>query len=212
MLVSNIKSLFFTELDEFQAAYFDNPRLTDVFFDAQTQVYKGLMKQYQLNNEITENLIPLTKKEVINPGSNTVNLTTALSVPYGRLITIKPTYTVSGQTYSYVAEQLLAEERNSVYAQGTIRYPRYEQYSDSNSEAICKLYPSTPVVNSVEVDFFRQPFTIDFDTPGDDIPYTNEVITTIVTKALEIAAAITREDGFFQKENILLTQNKEATR
>jgi len=69
MLVSNIKSLFFTELDEFQAAYFDNQRLTDVFFDAQTQVYKGLMKQYQLNNEITENLIPLTKKEVINPGS-----------------------------------------------------------------------------------------------------------------------------------------------
>jgi len=59
MLVSNIKKLFFTELDEFQAAYFDNPRLTDVFFDAQTQVYKGLMKQYQLNNEITENLIPL---------------------------------------------------------------------------------------------------------------------------------------------------------
>lgn len=208
MLVSEIKSRFLTLVDEFQAIYWSNTRLNNLFWNAQTVVYEDLMDEYQRTNSITEDLLPIVQNEVITPASNNINVDTELAQPYERLIIIKPTFTVSGTTYSYYAEPLLAEEKNSVYAQGTVRYPRYEQLTNSSSEKIIRLMPLTPTAASVDITYFKQPVTIDFASPATDIPYTDKVIEEIITKALQIGASLTREQGFFQTESVLLNQSK----
>jgi hypothetical protein len=210
MLASDIKALFFTRIDEFASAYWSNDKLNDLFFTAQTEVFEDLMDKYQLDNSITEAVLPLVKNETVNVG-NEINVDTDLSEAYQRLITIQPTFTVNGKTYSYYAEQFSAEESNSVYAQGSVRYPRYDQYSNSNNERIIKLYPTNATVTSTAINYFRTFYTIDFArVPPLDIPYPNQTIEMIVNKALQIAAATTREDGFFQTENVIMQQGKTA--
>ncbi len=209
MLVTDIKSLFLTRMDEFASVYWSNANLTNLFFTAQSEVFEDLMDKYQLDNSITEAVLPLVKYETVTVG-NEINVDTDLSSPYQRLITILPTFTVNGKTYTYYAEQLSAEESNSVYAQGSVRYPRYDQYANNLNERIIKLYPSNATVTSAVVNYFRVFDTIDFDSPSTDIPYPNQTIELIVNKALQVAAATVREDGFFQTESVIMNQGKTA--
>ncbi len=209
MIVSAIKSLYFTRIDEFASAYWSNSRLNDLFFTAQSEVFEDLMDKYQLDNSVTEAVLPLVKSQTVNVGGE-INVDTDLASPYQRLISIKPTFIVNGKTYSYYAEQLSAEESNSVYALGTVRYPRYEQYANATSERIIKVYPNTQTPTSVTINYFRVFDTIDFNTPLNDIPYPNQTIELIINKALQVAAATIREDGFFQTESVIMQQGKTA--
>ncbi len=208
MLVSQIKRLFFTRIDEFASAYWDNTRLNDLFLNSQTEVFEDLMDKYQLDNSITEAVLPLVKYDSVTVGTN-INLDVDLNNPYQRLITIIPTFVQNGVEYTYYAEQLSAEESNSVYAQGTIRYPRYDQYS-VGSDKIVKIYPTSNTPTVVVVNYFMQPITIDFDAPTTDIPYPKQTVELILNKAVQIAAATIREDAFFQTESALMNQGKTA--
>lgn len=201
MLVSQIKILFLTKFDEFQSAYVSNVRLTKFYYESQAEVFKDLMAQYQISNRVTEDVLPLVKRDTITPTSNLINLDIDVS-EYNTLINIYPLYA----NIQWPAKPWLAEEKLSTFAQGTSRYPRYDQISNSSGDRILTLYPST-TPNSCRIDFFRNPITIDFDNPTVDIPYTDNVINLITDKAVQIASSAFRDSEYFQTSSALLEQS-----
>lgn len=209
MLTSAIQSKFFTQFDEFENPEISDAKLTDIFFKASTEVFEELMDKYQIDNSITEAVLPIVRREVV-AGANTIILDTQLTDPYQRLISVKPTFVVSGTTHSFVAEPNIEEQSNNSFSDATTRYPAYDLYSNSSDQKVLLILPTTSIPTTIEVRYFSKPLTIDFSTPAVDIPYPNQTIDLIIAKALQVTAAIVREDSYFQTQSALLAQTKTA--
>lgn len=209
MLTSLIQKLFLTKWDEFESAYVSNGRLNDFYYNASSEVFKDLMSQYQLSNRITEDILVLVQRDVMTPTSNLINLTTDIT-NYNTLINIFPKYTTDAGDIQYPAKPFLAEEKLSFYAKGSQRYPRFDQYTNTGGNTILQLYPSiTP--DQVQIDFFKNPLTVDFDQPTVDIPYTENTINLITDKALQLAASAFRDGEFFNTSTTILQQANSPT-
>lgn len=209
MLTSAIKSKFFVEYDEFESINLSDDKLNEIFWDANNEVIKDLIAQYQLSNRITEDLLSVLKKETLTPASNEINLATDLT-EYNTLVNVLCTFVVNSTTYTNQAWLLKANAKVSKYAQGTYLYPRYEQYSNATEESILKIYPQTPVLTSIEIDYFRNPWEIDFNSPATDIPYTDNVIGLIIKKVMQILGYTAREPESFNAASLLLKQQEGA--
>jgi len=208
MLVSEIESRFYTEYDEFQSDYISADKLTLLAWHAQNNVFNNnLIPSYQSTKRISEDLLPLKKFQTISaPSSNEINLSGGIA-DFNSLIILTPTYTVSGTTYTNPATLLLDVDKNSTYAKGTLRYPKYEQYTDSNSDTILLLRPSnTPT--QVEIEYFRTPIPIDFNSPNDNIPYTDNAIGLIIDTMKQLAAEAFRDPEFFNTSSAMLQQDQ----
>jgi len=208
MLVSEIKDKFFTLVDEFATQYFDDDKLNQFFGTSQTEVFEDFMAKYQLTNAITENILPLVLVETVTTGTPYINLNIDLTEPYLRLITVTPKYVEGGKTYEYTAEQRFAEEKNAVYSKGTLRYPRYDQKAATKGDALLTVYPTEYNPTEVEINYFRKPYTIDFNSPSTDIPYPPMTIEMIINKSLQLAASTMREQVYYNTETQLLTAQK----
>lgn len=206
MLVSRIKQIFFSKFDAFQSSYINNSKLNDFFFEAQAEVWKDLMSAYEINLRNTSDAVSLVRNETITPTSNIVNLTTDLAEPFNTIINVYPKYTTSRGVTQYPAKPFFQEEKLSVYAKGTIRYPRFDTFTNSSSEVQLRLYPEEITPTEVTVMYFRNPITIDFNSPTDEIGYTDNTVNIIVDKAIQLASAATRDNESFQQSSILITQ------
>jgi hypothetical protein len=206
MLVSQIKSIFLSKFDEFQSSYISNSKMNNWFFEAQAEVWKDLIAQYQLTNRITEDCLSLLRTTTITPSSSEINLDTQVT-EYNTLVNAYPKYVTAKGDIQYAAKPYINDEKISVFARGTERYPRFDQYSNGTAQRILKIYPDDVVADEVKITYFRNPITIDFNSGGTNIPYTDNAINMIVDKAIQLASAATRDSEGFQEASALITQS-----
>jgi len=208
MLVSVIKSRFLTEYDEFQSDYISPAKMSNIFWHAQNNVFNNnLIPAYQSTKRITEDLLPIKKTQTLTSlSNNTINLTQQVT-DFNSLIWPIPTYISGGITYTNIATLLLDVDRNSVYAQGDLRYPKYTQNSNDLNETILILQPLSEVPTQVEIEYFRTPIAIDFEVSDYDIPYGDNVIGLIIDSAKQIAAEAFRDPEFFNTSTAMLNQD-----
>jgi hypothetical protein len=207
MLVSQIKSIFLSKFDQFSSAYISDLKLNNFYAEAQIEVWKGIMASYQLTSRVTEDSLALLKTEVVAPTTNEINMDTDLTYDYNTLINVYPLYKTSKGDIQYAAKPYINDEKLSTFARGTIRYPRFDQYSNSTNQRILLIYPTDVLPNEVKLTYFRDIITIDFASPSTDIPYTNNTINLITDKAIQLASAATRDSEGFQEASALLYQS-----
>jgi hypothetical protein len=207
MLVSQIKSIFFSKFDQFASAYLSDVKLNNFFNEAQTEVVKDLCAQFQLSSRITEDCLPILRTENIIPTTNEINLDTDLAFSYNTLISAEPKYVTSKGDIQYAAKPLFNNEKNSVFASGTTRYPRFDQYSNASSDRILLIYPTNTLPDEVKLTYFINPQDINFASPSTNLPFTNNYINLIIDKAIQLANSATRDEQGFQDASVLLTQS-----
>lgn len=179
-------------------------RLNNVFAEAQTVFWGRIKSSYQLSKTITSLVQQILIDDFVTPNSSNEILLSSLT-NYEEFIAVRPVYVVDGVTYSDEwAMERLTENLNDVYSQGTYRYPRYRM-----TQGLIKLEPEAPQCGSSEIMFFRIPYVIDFNNPGDDIPYIDEAVRGIIDEALRITAKIFREDTYYAQEQREISQNKQ---
>lgn len=189
MLPSEIKTLFKTYFDVF-SFNFSNTQLNSIFEKANYSYWDELGDQLGKDWKNVTDIEPLMKSFSLTPVSNEIS--TASISNYYRLMTIKPTYVVSGKTYSYPSKYLNETDKYSVLSQGTLRYPRHFFEADK-----IVLQPSnTPT--SVTGTYLREPYEINFVT-NVDVPITKTNVLGIIGHALRQVGVSQREFDYAQQ-------------
>jgi len=194
MTGAEIKSLFYTLWDVSQSGKFADSKLNQIINKAQVEYLYSLMNNYGLNEAVQEEAGTYLIAFTTTPTSNRLNITTSSTdLPnFERLIALASKYTKGGVTYYQYARQLKDEEKISPL-KGSVLYPKY----DYTNEYI-RLYPEAETCLETKGLYFRSVFTIDVQDDTTDLPFTDKNIQSIVNNSLNIAAQITREDGYYQ--------------
>lgn len=184
MLVSEIKSKFKTYSDNF-SFNFSNNQLNNIFAKAQNYYWDGLANKWGLDLQNAIDIAPISKRITITPSSNIIPYS---SFPnYDRIGFVKPTYVIDGEEVSVPAKPIVENNKYSSLSSGTLRYPRYYLNDDG-----LVLEPST-TPTSLFCTYLREPYEIDFNSPTDDIPYTEMNVQGIIQVALNNIAVSQRE-------------------
>ena len=199
-----IKDRFFTFWDTLQSGTFSNTKLNYIFEKAQTQYLYNIMDGYGLNlaveNEATTYIVNFTA----TPISNDLDVSeTSTEVPnFERLIALACKFIKGGVTYYEYSRQLRDEEKISPL-KGNIRYPKYD-YTNND----IRIYPTTETCLEVSGLYFRKTFPIDVTSVTQDLPFTDKNVQGIINNALNLAAQMTREDGYYNMTEAELRQNE----
>ena len=199
-----IKDRFFTFWDTLQSGTFSNTKLNYIFEKAQTQYLYNVMDGYGLNlaveNEATTYLINFTAI----PTSNALDVSeTSIVMPnFERLIAMACKFVKGGVTYYEYSRELKDEEKISPL-KGNIRYPKYDYTNNT-----IRIYPTTEVCLEVNGLYFRETFPIDVTSVTENLPFTDKNVQGIINNALNLAAQMTREDGYYNMTEAELRQNE----
>lgn len=200
MLVSEIKRNFKNAYDSF-SFNFSNTQLNDLFARANEIYVDGLLNNFgkSLENEVDSQ--PFIKTSTLTPVSNSI--ATSSLPDYDRIFYVKPTYVVSGVTYSYPAKPITQAVRYSEFDQGTVRYPVYYLTDDT-----IVLEPSnTPT--TVTILYGRGAYLIDFTVADYDVPITDKNMFGIIEVALRLCGASQREYNYQAAINNEANANKQ---
>ena len=185
MLVSEIKTLFKVASDV-MSFNFSNTQLNAIFLKAQTIYFDNLSKTWGSSLENSIDIAPIAKRTTITPSSNVITYG-SIDANFDKIGFIRPTYTVSGETYSFPAKLVQENLKYSIYSEGTFRVPKYYLQDD----AIVLQPDLTPT--SLFLTYLRLPYTIDFASPSTNIPYTEVNVNAIIQIALNNVAVSQRE-------------------
>lgn len=190
MLPSEIKTNFKTYFDSF-SFNFSNTQLNSIFEKANQAYWEELADRagYDWKN-ITE-LEPLVESFSITPASNEI-LFSSINANYDRLMTIKPTFVVSGKTYSYYSKYLNEVDKYSILSQGSYRYPRH--FIVAGKVVINPAVTPTACTGT----YLRTPYPIDFVTNA-DVPITPSNMMGIIAVALRNVGVSQREFDYAQQ-------------
>lgn len=190
MLPSEIKTNFKTYFDSF-SFNFSNTQLNSIFEKANQAYWEELASRagYDWKN-ITE-LEPLVKSFSITPVSNEISFS-SIDANYDRLMTIKPTFVVSGKTYSYYSKYLNEVDKYSVLSQGSYRYPKH--FIEAGKVVINPAVTPTACTGT----YLRTPYPIDFVT-NVDVPITPSNMMGIIAIALRNVGVSQREFDYAQQ-------------
>jgi hypothetical protein len=199
-----IKDRFFTFWDTLQSGTFSNTKLNYIFEKAQTQYLYNIMDGYGLNlaveNEATTYLINFTAV----PTSNALNVAEGSVVMpnFERLIAMALKFVKGGVTYYEYSRELKDEEKISPL-KGNVRYPKYD-YTNTT----IRIYPENETCLEAKGLYFREIFTIDVTSVVENLPLTDKNVQGIINNALNLAAQMTREDGYYNMTEAELRQNE----
>lgn len=199
-----IKERFYTFWDTMQSGTFSNSKLNNIFEKAQTQYLYNIMDKYGLNlaveNEATPYLVDFTD----TPTNNTLDVSeTSAGMPnFERLISIAFKFVKGGVTYYEYGRELRNEEKISPL-KGNVRYPKYDYTNDT-----IRIYPSNESCTEAKGMYFRGIFPIDVTSTTEDLPLTDKNVQGIINNALNLAAQITREDGYYNMSENEMRQNE----
>jgi len=194
MTGADIKSIFYTLWDTSQSGKFADAKLNQIIEKAQVEYLYSLMNNYGLNEAVQEEAGTYLVAFITNPVSNQLDITSGSTMlpNFERLIALASKYVKNGVTYYQYARQLKDEEKISPL-KGSVLYPKY----DYTNEYI-RLYPQDETCLETRGTYFRAIFTIDVTDNTTDLPFTQKNAQSIINNALNIAAQITREDGYYQ--------------
>lgn len=157
---AEIKTLFKTYFDAFSFNFSAN-QLDAIFAKAELYYFDKMCDQYGLDSEIAGDLSTVINAFSFVPTSSTLDTSpTSTQLPdYYRILRIKPTYVVSGKTYSHTCKPVNAENRYSTWSVGNVKYPRYDQLQD-----IIRIEPVAETPTLVEGEYMINPPVISFQT------------------------------------------------
>jgi hypothetical protein len=199
-----IKDRFFTFWDTLQSGTFSNTKLNYIFEKAQTQYLYNIMDSYGLNLAVEEESTTYITDFTAIPTNNALDVTeTSVVMPdFERLIAMACKFTKGGVTYYEYARQLKDEEKISPL-KGNIRYPKYDYTNTS-----IRIYPQAETCLETKGLYFRTIFDIDVTSSTQDLPFTDKNVQGIINNALNLAAQITREDGYYNMSENEIRQNE----
>jgi len=200
----DIKTRFYTFWDTMQSGTFSNSKLNNIFEKAQTQYLYNIMDSYGLNLAVEEESTVYLVDFTDTPTNNALDISeTSTGMPnFERLISIAFKFVKGGVTYYEYARELKNEEKISPL-KGNIRYPKYDYTNDS-----IRIYPSNETCTEAKGMYFRTIFTIDVTSSTQDLPFTDKNVQGIINNALNLAAQITREDGYYNMSENEIRQNE----
>lgn len=201
MLTSEIKRLYKAYSDSFSFNSNDQP-LTDLFLKANEFYWNGLADNWGASLDNAVEISPISKNITFTPSSNLLLYTDFTN--YERLGFLKPTYTVSGVTYSFPSKPIAENNKYSPLSSGTYNYPRH-YFIDTG----VVLDPAdTPT--SVFATYLRTPPVIDFTLPDYDVDILNLNVVNIIGIALRNLGVSQREFDMVSaqiQENTLNNKN-----
>jgi hypothetical protein len=200
--VTEIKKRIRILTDEYSSAYLSDSQFTTLWSKASYIYFGKLISKFQATRKVTEDLQPIMISTIANVTSYEIDLSSVSN--YWKLINVKPTYTVSGKTYSKYARELKASERGAVFSQGSYMYPRYVFAADT-----LYLYPETGTCSAALVEYFRKPYDLDFAVGANDVPYDLDIVDGIVYEFANQLALLQREDLFFTQTNFEIEESPE---
>jgi hypothetical protein len=200
---TQIKDIFYTLWDTTQSGTFSNAKLNNIFQKAEVQYLYNLMDAYGLNISVANEANTYLVEFTIIPSNNTIDVSeTSVEMPnFERLVNIKFKFSKGGITYYEYAREIKAEEFISPL-KGNVTYPKYFYTNDS-----IKILPSNQSCLEAGGIYFRTIFGIDVASATANLPYTDKNVESIVNQALNIAAQVTREDGFYSTTEREIAQN-----
>lgn len=200
---TQIKDIFYTLWDTTQSGTFSNAKLNNIFQKAEVQYLYNLMDAYGLNISVANEANTYLVEFTIIPSNNTIDVSeTSVEMPnFERLVNIKFKFSKGGINYYEYARELKAEEFISPL-KGNVTYPKYFYTNDN-----IKILPSNQSCLEAGGIYFRTIFGIDVASATANLPYTDKNVESIVNQALNIAAQVTREDGFYSTTEREIAQN-----
>lgn len=200
---TQIKDIFYTLWDTTQSGTFSDAKLNNIFQKAEVQYLYNLMDAYGLNTSVANEANTYLVEFNIIPSNNTIDVSeTSVEMPnFERLVNIKFKFTKNGITYYEYAREIKSEEFISPL-KGNVTYPKYFYTNDS-----IKILPSNQSCLEAGGIYFRTIFGIDVASATANLPYTDKNVESIVNQALNIAAQVTREDGFYSTTEREIAQN-----
>lgn len=198
MLVSDVKRKYNTFLDEAYTGYFNNVALTDIFQKACLNIIEQKLEHEGSTDKIDHELNPLRFKTSFIGSSLTLS-----SIDYHKFGSLS----VDFGNGPRMSMPLKLAENNSVYSEGTKRYPKHYEYNDGSNHII-DIYPNSVDANN-ELFYYKKPLVsngtqFDFTIADYDIKYTDKLIDLIISEALLISGNIMREQAIsitsFQNE------------
>jgi hypothetical protein len=200
--VTEIKKRIRILTDEYSSAYLSDSQFTTLWSKASYIFFGKLISKFQATRKVTEDLQPLITSANVSVTDYEIDLDSVSN--YWKLINVKPTYTVSGKTYSKYARELKASERGAVFSQGSYMYPRYVFAAST-----LYLYPETGSCSTALLEFFIKPYELDFTDGADSAPYDLDIVDGIVYEFANQLALLQREDLFFTQTNFEIEESPE---
>lgn len=194
MTGSEIFASFLVDIQELFSGYVDPGRGNIILNEASFNVIDGKIQEFQSNNKITRELESLiSKTNVLSPNSGFIDISSdSTTVPnFYSYITMDVTSVYRGSSITRTAKERKYNEFNSNYSKGDARYPRY-----FFSSGKLNIEPSD--ASSVQLTYFRTPYTIDVQDTTIDIPYNDKLTQLIKNEAMIILGIAGRDTSIIQ--------------
>jgi hypothetical protein len=183
MTGAEIKRIFYSKYDEITGGILSPQRLNDQFNQSAIEYFEPLIRKYGETGAINDELRCLFADVTVSAPSNYQILFTSLP-NYQAVSSVRPSYTLNGQTYIKTATLMPINAMDNSYSNGKVYAPRYEVKGD-----YVQMYPQEGTVNSVEINYLRTTIPIDVEDAVTDLAYSEQSVMGIIDQMISIYAA-----------------------